>query len=131
MELASYLSVGITFVIWLIVQIFPQWIITLFGGDKELLAIGVNALRINFIITPTLGFIMLCTTFFQSLGKPNASIIISIIRQIAALIPFIYFLPKFIGVNGIFWAQPVSDLIALFLCIFLLKKEADFLKNHL
>lgn len=131
MELASYLSVGITFIIWLIVQIFPQWIITLFGGDRELLAIGVSALRINFIITPTLGFIMLCTTFFQSLGKPNASIIISIIRQIVALVPFIYILPKFMGVNGIFWAQPVSDFIALILCIFLLKKEAEFLKNQL
>ena len=47
----------------------------------------------TFIITPVLGFVMLATTFFQSVGKPTASSVITLIRQVLALIPFIVILP--------------------------------------
>ncbi|MGL4372647.1 MAG: MATE family efflux transporter, partial [Turicibacter sp.] len=120
---ASMLSVGVTAVIWLIVMLVPQVIITGFGGGDELMAIGVPALRYNFIITPILGYVMLCTTFFQSIGKPNPSIVISLLRQVVILVPLIYCLPIVFGINGIFFAQPVSDLIALVLCIILVNKE--------
>ena len=88
-----------------------------------MLAIGVSGLRINFIITPALGFIMLATTFFQSLGKPLPSIIITSLRQIVFLIPFIYLLPLVLGINGIFWAQPISDALALLLSLWLTLRE--------
>ena len=126
---ASLLSVGITAVIWIIVETMPALIIQAFGGGNELLGLGVTALRINFIITPVLGFVMLATTFFQSIGKPTPSSIITLIRQVLALIPFIIILPNFIGINGIFLAQPISDFIALLLSLFLIKKEFKILTN--
>ena len=89
------------------------------------MSIGVTALRWNFIITPILGYVMLCTTFFQSIGRPNPSIVISLLRQVVALLPFLYLLPKVIGVNGIFMAQPISDIIALVICVVLIKREFD------
>lgn len=116
---ASLLSVGITCVIWVGVQIFAKELILVFGGVEEMLAIGVPGLRINFIITPILGFVMLATTFFQSLGKPAPSIAITAFRQILFLIPFIYLLPIALGINGVFWAQPVSDAFALVLSLWL------------
>ena len=120
---ASLLSVGVTAVIWIIVESMPALIINTFGGGSELLDIGVTALRLNFIITPVLGFVMLATTFFQSIGKPTASSVITLIRQVVALIPFIFILPRFFGINGIFVAQPISDFIALILSIVLIKVE--------
>lgn len=120
---ASMLSVGITAVIWIIVETMPALIINTFGGGSELLEIGISAVRLNFIITPILGFVMLSTTFFQSIGKPTASSIITLIRQVVALIPFIFILPRFLGINGIFVAQPISDFIALILSIILIKIE--------
>lgn len=116
---ASALSVGITCVIWAGVMLFSRELILVFGGGEDMLAIGVSGLRINFIITPALGFIMLATTFFQSLGKPLPSIIITALRQIVFLIPFIYLLPLVLGINGIFWAQPISDALALLLSLWL------------
>ncbi|MCE9654969.1 MATE family efflux transporter [Clostridium celatum] len=120
---ASLLSVGVTTVIWVIVESMPALIINTFGGGSELLDIGVIALRLNFIITPVLGFVMLATTFFQSIGKPTASSIITLIRQVVALIPFIFILPRLFDINGIFVAQPISDFIALILSIILIKVE--------
>ena len=120
---ATAFSVGITCIIWIIVMIFPKQILMAFGGTETMFEIGIIGLRLNFCITPILGFVMLVTTFFQSLAKPAPSIIITMLRQIIFLIPFIYILPIFLDVNGIFLAQPISDALALILCLFFVIRE--------
>lgn len=120
---ASALSVGVTCIIWLIVMFFPKSILLAFGASEEMLELGITGLRTNFCITPILGFVMLVTTFFQSIAKPIPSIIITFLRQILFLIPFIYIFPMFWGINGIFAAQPVSDALALILCIILVVRQ--------
>lgn len=120
---ASALSVGITCIIWLIVMLFPEAILLTFGASEKMLEIGVTGLRTNFCITPILGFVMLVTTFFQSIAKPIPSIIITFLRQILFLIPFIYLFPMFWDINGIFAAQPVSDALALILSVVLVIRE--------
>lgn len=120
---ASAFSVGVTCVIWLIVMLFPEAILLSFGASEKMLKIGVTGLRTNFCITPVLGFVMLVTTFFQSIAKPLPSIVITFLRQILFLIPFIYIFPMVWGMNGIFAAQPVSDTCALILCIVLVVRQ--------
>ncbi len=121
--LATGLSVGITCIIWLIVMFFPKQILMAFGGNEDMFAIGISGLRINFCITPILGFVMLATTFFQSLGKPIPSIVITMLRQVVFLVPFLYILPLFWNINGIFYAQPISDALALVLSLILVIRE--------
>lgn len=120
---ASAFSVGVTCIIWLIVMFFPDEILLLFGATEEMLGIGVTGLRTNFCITPILGFVMLVTTFFQSIAKPAPSIVLTFLRQILFLIPFIYIFPVFWDINGIFAAQPVSDALALLLSVILVMGE--------
>lgn len=122
---ASGLSVGITCVIWVAVMLLPRQILMAFGATEEMLAIGIPGLRTNFCITPILGFVMLATTFFQSIAKPLPSIIITFLRQILFLIPFIYLFPALWGINGIFAAQPVSDALALVLSLILVARERN------
>lgn len=122
---ASGLSMGITCVIWVAVMLFPRQILMAFGATEEMLAIGIPGLRTNFCITPILGFVMLATTFFQSIAKPLPSIIITFLRQILFLIPFIYLFPALWGINGIFAAQPVSDALALVLSLILVARERN------
>ena len=124
---ASALSVGVTCIIWVIVLCFPSAILSAFGASEEMLSIGIPALRTNFCITPILGFVMLVTTFFQSLAKPVPSIVITFLRQILFLIPFIWYFPLVWDINGIFMAQPVSDAIALVICIVLVAREQHIL----
>ncbi|MDD2981326.1 MAG: MATE family efflux transporter [Hespellia sp.] len=120
---ASAFSVGVTCIIWLIVMFFPEAILMAFGATDEMLELGVTGLRTNFCITPILGFVMLVTTFFQSIAKPVPSIVITFLRQILFLIPFIYIFSMLWGINGIFVAQPVSDALALILSIVLVYRE--------
>lgn len=121
--LASAFSVGVTCIIWLIVLIFPGTILSAFGATEEMMAIGITGLRTNFCVTPVLGFVMLVTTFFQSIAKPVPSIVITLLRQILLLIPFIYLFSALWGINGIFVAQPVSDTLALALSGILVIRE--------
>ncbi len=127
---ATGLSVLITTFIWLVIEIFPAAVIQLFGGGAQLLEIGIPALRYNFIIAPLLGFIMLATTFFQSLDKAVASSIITLLRQVVVLVPLIYILPRHFGTIGIFWAQPISDLLATVISAILIYRTwRDFTKK--
>ncbi|HBG4827891.1 TPA: MATE family efflux transporter [Clostridioides difficile] len=125
---STMFSVSITCVIWLIVLFFPKQILSAFGGTEEMFKIGINGLRINFCITPVLGFVMLATTFFQAINRPNPSIIITVLRQVVFLIPFIYILPLVLEINGIFFAQPISDMLATILSIYLVLKENKRMK---
>lgn len=119
----TFLSVSITCVIWLIVLLFPKQLLAAFGGTEEMFQIGVSGLRVNFCITPVLGFVMLATTFFQSINRPVPSIVITVLRQIVFLVPFLYLLPLLLGINGIFIAQPISDLVATILSLYLVLHE--------
>lgn len=121
--LASGFSVGVTCIIWLMVLIFPGAILSAFGATEEMMEIGITGLRTNFCVTPVLGFVMLVTTFFQSIAKPVPSIVITLLRQILLLIPFIYLFSALWGINGIFVAQPVSDMLALVLSGILVIRE--------
>ncbi len=122
---ATVFSVCITCFIWMIVLVFPKQILAAFGGTEEMFRIGISGLRINFCITPVLGFVMLATTFFQSINRPAPSIIITVLRQIVFLVPFIYVLPIAFEINGIFFAQPISDLLATALSVLLVLKEKN------
>lgn len=120
---ASAFSVGVTCIIWLITMFLPKAILLSFGASEEMLRLGITGLRINFCITPVLGFVMLATTFFQSIAKPVPSIVITFLRQILFLIPFIFIFPIIWDINGIFVAQPVSDALALILSVVLVARE--------
>ena len=120
---ATLFSVSITCVIWIVVLFFPKQILAAFGGTEEMFQIGITGLRINFCITPVLGFVMLATTFFQSINCPAPSIVITVLRQVVFLVPFIYILPVFWDINGIFFAQPISDMLATILSLYLVLRE--------
>lgn len=120
---ACAFSVGVTCIIWFAVMFYPKAILMAFGATEKMFEIGISGLRLNFCVTPILGFVMIVTTFFQSVAKPLPSIIITFLRQILFLIPFIYIFPALLGINGIFVAQPISDIIALILSIILVAGE--------
>lgn len=124
---ASAVSVAVTCLIWLAVLFFPQAILMAFGASEEMMSLGVTGLRVNFCVTPILGFVMLATTFFQSLAKSLPSIVITFLRQILFLIPLICLFPLRWGINGIFAAQPVSDVLALALSAALVARERRIL----
>ena len=99
---------------------FPETAVGIFTHDKELVELSAKALRINVLVFPIVGFQMIATNFFQSLGMVRKSVILSLSRQILFLLPLLYALPLWFGANGVWMSFPISDALATLLTIFML-----------
>lgn len=97
---------------WLVIQIAPQLLISIFNRDEALLGIASNGMRIYLFMMPIIGFQIISSNYFQSIGKANISIFLSLLRQVLLLIPALIILPKFLGLTGVWLAGPVSDLLS-------------------
>lgn len=92
----------------------PYQIVSAFTTDKELIEISVHYIRILFSAFPLVGFQIVVTQFFQSIGVVKKSIFLSLSRQLIFLLPALLVLPRCLGVDGVFWAIPVGDFLATF-----------------
>lgn len=87
--------------------------ISIFTDDSELAAIANTGMKLNFLVFPFVGSQIVTGNFFQSIGMPGKSIIMSLSRQVIILIPLLIILPKFFGINGIWYSLPASDAISV------------------
>lgn len=99
---------------------FPEAAVGIFTHDKELVELSAKALRINVLVFPIVGFQMIATNFFQSLGMVRKSVVLSLSRQILFLLPLLYALPLWFGANGVWMSFPISDALATLLTVFML-----------
>lgn len=90
----------------------PTIIARAFTSDSQLIEVTGNALHISMIAFWMVGFQIVSTTFFQSIGKVWKSIILSLARQVIFLIPLLLVLPGRFGLDGVWFAFPTSDLLA-------------------
>ena len=97
---------------WIIGEFFPYYCVRVFTNDEQLLELSVKAIRINMLFFPIIGFQMVAGNFFQCIGKVKISIFLSLSRQLIVLLPLLYVLPLFFGVNGVWYSLPASDLTA-------------------
>ena len=97
--------------VWLAVLLFPRFFVGIFTNSTEMLTHGVEAVRIYFA-----SFIFMVgqsgsQTVFVSLGKSRRAIFFSMLRKVVIVVPLTLLLPCFMGVNGVFAAEPVSNLL--------------------
>ncbi|MCK9467299.1 MAG: MATE family efflux transporter [Candidatus Absconditabacterales bacterium] len=90
----------------------PGILINIFSKDIELIALAVPAMRLMVLMFPIIGFQVVASGFYQSLGKAKEAFWFAIIRQVVILIPILMILPKFFGLNGIRYSFPLSDFLA-------------------
>ena len=115
---ALILAVVSELILTVLLLVWMDPVLRIFGVTQTAYAYAADYYRIV-----ALGFVMLATTFFQSIAKPAPSIVLTVFRQILFLIPFLYVLPAVWQVQGIFAAQPVSDLIAVVIAAVLILRE--------
>ena len=99
---------------------FPKAAVGIFTRDPELTDLAAHALRITTLVFPIVGFQMIATNFFQSLGMVKKSVILSLSRQILFLLPLLYALPNWFGADGVWMSFPISDALATLLTIYML-----------
>ncbi len=110
--LAVIVSTGIVTFGQIIGLTMPEYIGRAFTTDPGLISETSRCLHISLLAFTVVGFQIVSTTLFQSIGKASASIFLSLTRQVLFLIPLLLLLPPTYGLDGVWAAFPTSDLIA-------------------
>jgi putative MATE family efflux protein len=110
---------------WLIAELFPFAIISIFTHDAEVIEKGSNVIRIVLSMIPVIGIQIVGAALFQSLGKAVPSLILSLLRQVLLFIPLVIILPRVfnLGLLGIWLAYPAADILSVILTALFLRSE--------
>lgn len=92
--------------------LFPRVIASAFTSDSYLIDVTEGCLTHALVAFTVVGFQIVSTTFFQSLGCVGKSIFLSLTRQVLFLIPLLMILPRQFGLDGVWMSFPGSDIIA-------------------
>jgi putative MATE family efflux protein len=115
-----------------LVQLFPYAVIGLFiGHDQKLLDLAAYGLRVFCIFMPVLGFQIIASGYFTSVGKPVHSVMLSLTRQVIFLFPLVWIMPRFLKLNGIFCAVPIADFLGMIVVsAFFVREFASLKRKH-
>ncbi|QGY45513.1 MATE family efflux transporter [Maribellus comscasis] len=109
---------------FLLVQSVPGIIVKLFNNDSQILYdIAIKGLRFVTLAFPLVGFQVVASHFFQAIGKAKISMFATLFRQVILLIPFLFILPGFWEINGVWLSYPLADTLSAIAVFFLLLRE--------
>lgn len=103
---------GFSFLFTGIVMLFPRIFAGLFTSDASLLELASAKMPLFLAGLLVFGVQMTCQSTFMGLGKAKISLFIALWRKVILLIPLAMILPEFFGVDGIYWAEPLADVIS-------------------
>ena len=115
------ICLGYTVVVWLCVIIWPEVFIDLFNQDPNLIKIARPALMMYFAAFIFQAFQYAGQTVFKSLNMRNQAVFFSLFRKVVLVVPLTLLLPHFMGVMGVFAAEPISNFIggcACYICMY-------------
>ena len=133
-KLTALVATCVTTTGFIIGTFFAEPCVTLFAKDSpELIAEATHGLHICVLFFPVIGVQIVSTAFFQSIGLAKRSIFLSMTRQMLLLVPAILILPHFFEdpIDGVWYAQPLSDILSTILSVILLYLQMKKLKSTL
>lgn len=107
----------------IVLELVPELFVKLFTNEEELIRITNHNIRLYILGLPFIGIHSITTTYFQSIKKPKISSILYILKYGAVLIPLLFIVPKFMGVDGVYLSNALSDTIAGVVALILLLKD--------
>ena len=131
LKLAIIGATCVTTLTFLAGELIPELTVSIFTTDEGLISRAATGFRIVVLFFPIVGFQMVTSNFFQSIGMANKAIFLSLTRQLLFLLPCLLILPQFIGASGIWWSMPVSDLAASIVAAVMLKRQFTIFKNQI
>ena len=120
MKLTIIYATCVTTFGFLVGMLAPNLVVGIFTSDAELTELSATGLRITVMFFPIIGFQMVTSNFFQSIGMAGKAIFLSLTRQMLILLPCLLILPHFFGVAGVWYSMPVSDLLASLIALVML-----------
>lgn len=107
----------------------PRAIASMFMQDETQIECAVNCLRITTLTFWMVGFQIVTTNFFQSLGMAGKSIFLSLTRQIIFMIPLLMILPPLWGLDGVWATYPISDFLSVVVAAIMLMVQMRHIKR--
>lgn len=101
----------------IVLFIFADPIVSLFGTNTEMVDIAAKALRLNAVLFITFGFQMVYASLYLAIGKSLVGSVLSLSRQGIFFFPLVLVLPHVMGLTGVVWVQPMADLLTTILTI--------------
>ncbi|AET68602.1 putative efflux protein, MATE family [Desulfosporosinus orientis DSM 765] len=103
---------------FIVIRIWPNQIVGLFSkGDLSLTELTVHAMLTFFTLLPLIGIQILCSSYFQAVGKPVQSTLLSLSRQVLLFIPLLIILPRFWGIEGVWRTAPIADALSVLITV--------------
>lgn len=116
---------------FLVAEFMPHLCVRLFTNDAVLTELSVNGIRLMMAAMPIVGYQMVVTNFFQSIGKAKISIFLSLSRQLLFLVPLLGILPLFFGITGVWIAMPISDTFSAIFALVMMVRYMRMFKKFL
>ena len=121
-RLSIYIATGIMLVGFVLFQTIPATLMAMFDASDHMMEIGVPALRIISLSFLFAGYSIICSSVYQALGNGVYSLIVSAARQLFIILPAAYIFGKLFGLQIVWWAFPLAEIISVILCTILLRK---------
>jgi putative MATE family efflux protein len=106
--------------VFLALYFLPEPFIRIFTPDSELISLGSYATRRIFFFLYLIGFMMVGSLIFQSIGKATKSFVTSVARPFLFLLPSVFILPHYWQLDGVWLAFPFTDALTFILTLILL-----------
>lgn len=110
-------------IFWLPSLLFSQQILSLFGVEPDIISQGLGHFRMFYSVFILYGVMVMSITFFQSIGNGKKAGIIVMFRQLILFVPAMLLLPKFMGVDAVWFTQPLVDFTMIIIGILMMIKE--------
>ena len=108
---------------FLLGQLCPGVITRMFTTNRELTDMAERGLHLVLILFPFVGYQMVSTNFFQSIGMAKKSIFLALSRQLLFLVPFLIVMPRLLGTDGVWLSIPMADFVAIIVTTVMLRRE--------
>ncbi len=102
-----YLGIG-----WVVLQLYPSIFIGAFTDDPDLLQVGVDSIKKLSVAFFVVGIPIMIVGAFQAIGKAKYALFLTTNRTVILIIPLLLFLPTKMGIDGVWYAFPISDTLA-------------------
>jgi|UniRef100_A6VZK7 putative MATE family efflux protein len=109
-KLAFSVTVGSGIALIILLNLFPEFFISAFAsGDSALVAASKNGIRLHLMALFLDGFLFMASIYFVAVGKSAQALFVSV-GNILIQIPFLFVLPKYLGIDGVWLAVPLSNI---------------------
>lgn len=114
---------------WALIQMIPGFFIQAFTDDPVCLVQGIDAIKKISIAMPSVALTILIVTTFQAIGKAKYALFLSANRTIILIIPLLLYLPSKIGVDGVWFAFPIADSVAMIINLLFFLRVRQYFRD--